>query len=250
MEPKTNLGLVEYCKAQLGRPYWYGTYGQIASEELYKKKAKQYKEEGYYTKWNDYDTQYGQKVHDCTGLTEGYMMCETPDSEPKYISKYDFSANGLLRACKDQGDIDTIPEIPGVLVFYDGHTGVYVGNGEVIEARGHAYGVILTKLKNRPWKKWGKHPYIEYDKEDEQEMKTVDIDMPVLRKGMKNIEAVKTLQRILKQLGYKGKDNKVLAIDGSFGGNTEYAVEWFQDDEKLDVDGVVGRDTWTALLIE
>lgn len=32
---KTAKGLVEYAKAQLGRPYWYGTFGQAASEELY-----------------------------------------------------------------------------------------------------------------------------------------------------------------------------------------------------------------------
>lgn len=253
MAEKTAKGLVEYCRAQLGRPYWYGTYGQIASEELYEKKAKQYEDKGYYSKWDDYDTQYGQKVHDCTGLTEGYMMCETPDSEPKYNSKYDFSANGLLRACKEKGEIDSIPEIPGVLVFYDGHTGVYIGGGEVIEARGHAYGVVKTKLSARPWTHWGKHPYIEYvdaEEEKEEETKTVDIDMPVLRKGMKNIEAIKTLQRLLKQLGYKGKDNKILSIDGSFGGNTEFAVRWFQGDEGLGIDGVVGKASWTALLIK
>ena len=39
---KTNIGLVEYAKAQLGLPYWYGTYGQISSEELYKRKKAQY----------------------------------------------------------------------------------------------------------------------------------------------------------------------------------------------------------------
>lgn len=29
--PKTNAGLVAYAKAQLGRPYWWGTFGQTAS---------------------------------------------------------------------------------------------------------------------------------------------------------------------------------------------------------------------------
>lgn len=251
MAEKTAKGLVEYCIAQLGRPYWYGTYGQIADRELYEAKKKQYYK--YYCWANDYEEQFGQKVHDCTGLTEGYLMSATPNSAPKYKSDYDFSANGLYRACEEKGTIDTIPEIPGVCVFYDGHTGVYIGNGNVIEARGHAYGVIMTKLADRPWENWGKHPYIDYGDEpaeEEPKIKTVDIDMPVLKKGMKNIEAVKTLQRLLKQLGYKGKDNKVLTIDGSFGGNTDFAVRWFQDDENLDVDGSVGRDTWTALLIK
>lgn len=242
MAVKTAKGFVEYCKAQLGRPYWYGTYGQIATEDLYEKKKDQYYK--YYYWADDYPEQYGQKVHDCTGLAEGYLMCETPNSEPKYNSRYDFSANGLYRACEEKGPIETIPEIPGVCVFYDGHTGVYVGNGEVIEARGHRYGVVLTKLEDRPWENWGKHPYIDYEN---NEVKKVTVEFTVLRKGMKNDPAIKPLQRYLKALGYKGKNGKTLAIDGSYGGNTEYAVKEFQSDNDLDDDGVVGKKTYSAL---
>lgn len=245
MAEKTAKGLVEYCIAQLGRPYWYGTYGQIATKELYEEKKKRYWK--YYCWANDYEEQFGQKVHDCTGLTEGYLMSASPNSEPKYKSKYDFSANGLLKACKEKGDIKDIPEIPGVLVFYDGHTGVYIGNGKVIEARGHAYGVVTTLLNDRPWTHWGKHPYINYENKESEENKKVDITLTVLRKGMKNDPAIKPLQRQLKALGYKGKDGKALAIDGSYGGNTEYAVEKFQAAHELDVDGVTGEQTYTAL---
>ena len=35
---KTAQGLIEYAKAQLGRPYWYGTFGQAASKALYDQK--------------------------------------------------------------------------------------------------------------------------------------------------------------------------------------------------------------------
>ena len=31
---KTNDGLVNYAKAQLGKPYWYGTFGNTASKSL------------------------------------------------------------------------------------------------------------------------------------------------------------------------------------------------------------------------
>lgn len=244
MANKTAKGLVEYCIAQLGRPYWYGTYGQIATEELYKKKKKQYF--SYYCWASDYPEQYGQKVHDCSGLPEGYLMCDGPDAEPVYKKEYDYSANGLRRACEEKGTIDTMPEIPGVLVFYSGHVGVYVGGGEVIEARGHKYGVVKTKLSERGWKWWGKHPNIEYT-ETKEEAKTVDITLTVLRKGMKNDPAIKPLQRQLKAMGYKGKDGKALAVDGSYGGNTEYAVEKFQAAHDLDVDGVTGEQTYTAL---
>ena len=76
---KTNGGLVEYCKAQIGRPYWYGTFGNTASASLYEAKKKQYPK--YYTA-KDYASQYGQRVHDCAGLIKGYLWSATPDSPP------------------------------------------------------------------------------------------------------------------------------------------------------------------------
>ena len=48
MSGKTNYGLVEYAKAQLGKPYWYGTFGQIGTEALYTAKKKQWP---VYYKW-------------------------------------------------------------------------------------------------------------------------------------------------------------------------------------------------------
>ncbi len=159
---KTNTGLVEYAKAQLGLPYWYGTFGLIATEALYKTKKKQYPK--YYASWNDFPTQYGKRVHDCVGLIKGYLWSDTPTSTPKYTVSQDVSANGMRNACKEKGDISTMPDIPGVLVFMNGHVGVYIGGGFVIEARGHEYGVVKTKLSGRGWKWWGKCPWISYDK--------------------------------------------------------------------------------------
>lgn len=79
---------------------------------------------------------------------------------------------------------------------------------------------------------------------EKESAKTVNIDLLVLRKGEnRGNEQIKTLQRLLKQLGYyKG------SIDGSFGGGTKDAVEEFQAQRGLEVDGVVGRATWTELL--
>ena len=46
----------------------------------------------------------------------------------------DLSCEGLLAEAKEKGDISTIPEIPGVLVYMKGHMGIYIGNGKVIES--------------------------------------------------------------------------------------------------------------------
>ncbi len=65
-----------------------------------------------------------------------------------------------------------------------------------------------------------------------------------LTSPMKNGAIVKHVQQRLLQLGYSvGVDG----ADGWYGGDTEAAVKRFQEAQGLEVDGWVGRDTWTAL---
>ena len=66
----------------------------------------------------------------------------------------------MINMCQERGPIATMPDIPGLFVWKNGHGGIYEGNGVVIEAKGHAYGVIRTK--NTPWLSWGKIPWWEY----------------------------------------------------------------------------------------
>lgn len=158
---KTNTGLVEYAKAQLGKPYWYGCTGQKSTKDLYAYKKRQYPKQ--YT-WSCPANQLGIKVHDCVGLIKGYLWCDSPTSTTvHYNASQDVSANGMLEKCKQKGTISTMPDIPGILVFLPGHVGVYIGGGYVIEAKGHAYGVVKTKLAGRGWKSWGKCPWITYE---------------------------------------------------------------------------------------
>lgn len=80
------------------------------------------------------------------------------------------------------------------------------------------------------------------------EVKTVKIELPILRKGSTGNE-VKTVQRILKQLEYTGADGKLLAVDGDYGKDTEAAVKRFQAKRgSKTCDGIVGEWTWTKLL--
>ena len=71
---KTNTGLVEYAKAQLGKPYWYGTFGQISTTSLYNYKKKQYPDQ---YQWACPSSQLGVRVHDCIGLIKGYLWSNT-----------------------------------------------------------------------------------------------------------------------------------------------------------------------------
>ena len=155
---------MEYCRSQLGRPYWWGTFGQKASESLLRQKSAQYPR--YYTS-TDFVKQYGQKVHDCVGLIKGYLWSDTPTSSPIYNASQDKNVSGMLDNCTKKGDMSTMPDIIGVLVFMEGHVGIYIGNGKVIEARGHAYGVVETNLVGRGWTKWGKLEWITYVVDEE-----------------------------------------------------------------------------------
>ena len=243
---KTAKGLVEYAKAQLGKPYWYGTFGQAASKDLYNQKKKQYPD--YYT-WA-YAGETVVKVHDCVGLIKGYIWCDSPaDNTPVYNSAQDKSADGMYNICTKKGDISTLPEVPGTLVFMKGHVGVYIGGGYVVEARGHNYGVVQTKLSSRPWKNGGYCPYIAYEAQDApvaEDVKKVEytIGFSYLRKGAKGAP-VKALQQLLIANGYYCGST---GADGSFGSNTEKAVKAYQKAKALDADGVVGPATLGKLL--
>lgn len=245
---KTAKGLVAYALAQLGRPYWYGTFGQAACKALHEQKKRQYPNK--YT-W-DYDGTTA-KVHDCVGLIKGYLWCDGPeDAEPVYIEWEDLSANMLRDACKTKGEMATMPEIPGLLVFFDKHVGVYIGNGEVVEARSRKYGVYKSKLAERPWTSWGYHPDIVYEEPQKEEdlVTLVTVELPVLKKGDKGA-TVEAMQNLLLATGYEmtSTDGKTTyGADKSFGGATRRAVEKYQADNSLPVTGQCDAATWRKLL--
>ena len=67
---------------------------------------------------------------------------------------------------------------------------------------------------------------------------------PVLREGNK-VPAVRELQMLLKA---HLPNQRKLTTDSDFGSNTKQAVKVFQHKVNLDADGVVGANTWRALL--
>ena len=64
---------------------------------------------------------------------------------------------------------------------------------------------------------------------------------PLVRQGDRN-HPVQTLQELLREAGYP------LTVDGSFGPLTDQAVRSFQQANHLNVDGIVGPQTWGALI--
>lgn len=163
---KTNSGLLAYAKAQLGLPYWYGTFGQIGTAALYSSKKAQYP--SYYAA-KDFPNQYGKRVHDCVGLIKGYLWSDSAASVPKYNAAQDKSAQGMYSASKEKGSITSFPKRKGQLLYKGKtassiiHVGIYDGEGYVYEAKGHAYGVVKTLYKASEWQYWSQCPYITDD---------------------------------------------------------------------------------------
>ena len=75
----------------------------------------------------------------------------------------DVGANQMYYNATVSGTIDHHTDTPGLAVWHDGHIGVYIGNGEVIEAMGTKYGVVKTQLEGHGWTHWLQVPYISYD---------------------------------------------------------------------------------------
>jgi peptidoglycan hydrolase-like protein with peptidoglycan-binding domain len=65
---------------------------------------------------------------------------------------------------------------------------------------------------------------------------------PLVRKGDQE-HPVQTLQHLLRARG------QTLTVDGIFGAKTEAAVRAFQQQKALAVDGIVGPNTWSALIL-
>ncbi len=79
--------------------------------------------------------------------------------------------------------------------------------------------------------------------------KTADLKFNYLAmKGYVNVPSqVKMLQRLLRDIQYKGKDGKELTINSKFDADTDYAVRAFQKKNGLTADGIVGPATWKLL---
>lgn len=247
---KTNSGLVEYCKAQVGKPYWFGTFGQTASAGLYAEKKKQYP--NYYTA-SDFSSQYGKRVHDCAGLIKGYLWSATPTSAPKYNASQDYGATTFYATCTKKGAIGSFDRVEGRLVFRGSgqsmsHMGVYIGDDTVIEAKGHAYGVIKSKFTGGGWTNWGQCKFIDEDPEPVPvPTEPVTVQLDVLAKGMRSGQ-VQTIQMLLNEIGFRDQDGKRLATDGAFGDRTKYALTNYQKARGLTVTGICDFETWNRIL--
>lgn len=127
-----------------GWGYVWGTFGQVLTPELLQYKISQYPE-GVGDEADFIRSHWlNRRTTDCVGLIKGYGWLNTETMEIQYGSNGmpDVGADGMYYNAGRKGSIETMPDTPGLAVWKSGHIGVYIGNGEVIEAMDTRYGVV------------------------------------------------------------------------------------------------------------
>lgn len=205
----TNKGLLENTiKCYKNSNYYiYGTFGQKLTLALVESKIKQYPQ--------FYRTEQRRKnarnavgrykyAYDCVGLIKCYLFGGF--GNVKYNAKYDLSANGMYNKCTKKGKIKDIPNIKGLLVWMDGHIGVYDGKKYSYECTvsGGSFKILKTVAKTRGWTNWGKCAYIKYEDEKKDNKKSItDIAKEVIDGKWGNGEERK---KKLEKAGYNYKE--------------------------------------------
>ena len=196
-----------------------------------------------------------------------FQLCGKNKDKAEYLEcqtgNYGAGCGFSMKYYKAAGRFDKTPKVGDQIFFkYNlndtsytaDHTGIVVRvTDSLIETiEGNSGNEVKRKAYQRTDKTIIGYGHPRYDAEPKKtvtkEVKTVNIAMPVLKKGSTG-EAVKALQRLLRQLQYVNLDGKTLLIvDGSFGSNTEAAVKRYQQKHLNGVDGIVGIKTWNKLL--
>ena len=166
---KNNLDLVKWAQMAYDNKWGYvwGSHGNVLTANELKKLEKTFgthvtdKEEYIKSHW------LGRRTSDCVGLIKGYGWYDETSGTIKYGTNgmKDVTADGMFNAAVEKGPISTMPDIPGIAVWHQGHIGVYIGNGYVIHAANTYDGVIKTPITSSGWTHWLKVPYINYIEE-------------------------------------------------------------------------------------
>ena len=208
--------------------------------------------------------------------THGYAQDNrylNPDTDCSWLTIYSYKQAGVPLSCwstrdmvpdmLENGFIDVTKDVnlktgaglkTGDVLQKTGHAAIYVGNGNIVECTCNEFGGITggqpgdqtgTEIYEHGYYNPGWNYVLRYNESEGGYMFIVG----TVQFGSQG-DDVKLYQAILKGRGFKGKDGKVLTIDGIAGENTVYAITKFQESTKgaLAVDGIGGALTSALLL--
>ena len=163
----------EWALSRVGCPYIMGGTGQFCTVAYRKARAAQYpgsaekicencpRMKGSATsckgcRWWDDTAGTGKRAYDCAQLTRWCMDAVGIKLVSGATSQW------TRTAWAEKGELASLPEAGLCLVFRQdapgkmGHVGLYLGDGTVVHAKGHVWGVVREKLKAcGPFTHWG-----------------------------------------------------------------------------------------------
>lgn len=155
----SHISFAEYAEAclKLKTVYVWGGMGELLSPERLKQKVEMSPEHFTLEKIQSLlkKADGTTRMFDCSGLVKVFLMGGL--QQFRYDPAKDLNDLGLLRQATASAPINSLPETAGICLYMDGHVGIYLGNGNVVEATNHPRfgdGVVQTKLSDREWEQW------------------------------------------------------------------------------------------------
>ena len=144
--------VVKFAKEKIGCGYIWTGSGQICTEALIEEKYKKYPEHVSKTlarKW------LGKQVYDCSGLVK--KAFEQVNIKLEHNSQSAWKHTNWASS----GTISNYPKDKVVVLYRFSktknkmeHSGIYIGNGYFVHAKGSKYGVLMEKMPFT-WTHWG-----------------------------------------------------------------------------------------------
>lgn len=231
----TGRGLAEHAIKLIGTPYFYGSKLNVLTTEFMARMHSMYPGivTTAYMMTAQNQGQVGKVNVDCSGLIGSYRGKQIGSSQ-------------LYSTAKKRMPISQWQNFAiGTVLWKQGHVGVYIGNGDVVEAKGIKYGVVKTKVNSQRWVYGLTFADLAYDYQNtvigtSKELNPYSEPSGLLKLASSG-DGVKWLQFELNEAGYN------LTVDGIFGNSTLSAVMNFQASCKIEVDGIVGKVTRSYL---
>ena len=145
-EKQKQKDVIDWVLSKKGSGYAFGSSGQRLTKKLYEELRRKFGSnfKNSTKKW------LFKEVYDCSGLVMKALE--------KIGVKLPHGATSAWKNgdWKEKGDIKHMPSNQVCVLYRRGkdgmvHTGIYLGNGKVIEAKGADYGVVETSLKDGHW---------------------------------------------------------------------------------------------------
>ena len=143
--------VVKFVKSKIGCGYVWGAQGEILTEKSLQSfylSHPEHVDKSVVRKW------MGMQVFDCAGLVKMAFKSVGISLAEGATSIWDRTP------WKKSGTINSLPTDKVCILFRreNGqmkHTGIYIGKGDFIHAKGSEYGVKMEKMSSAKWTHWG-----------------------------------------------------------------------------------------------